>query len=120
MTLFDVATVQSFAPERTLIKHHSFYYNILLRDDKEYPFIKLTLMKTPKGRKKENDWMMVLTIGPLLIHGKYILCENNIPIFPLSAVRDMSSIMLKDPAITITRKCVLVILEVDRTLYLGL
>ena len=49
---------EAFVLECNLIKEHRPRYNILLKDDKTYPFIKITNEKYPKivfTRKSEND-----------------------------------------------------------------
>ena len=73
--MYAKTELEALLLERTLIKHHKPHYNILLRDDKEYPFIKVNFNETwPRVEKVRNDWMMVLTtLGPLLIQGNFIL-----------------------------------------------
>ncbi|NRA44969.1 MAG: excinuclease ABC subunit UvrC [Oligoflexales bacterium] len=52
--------------ERTLIKHHKPPFNVLLRDDKEYPFIKIDIQnewpRIRKVRKRKSDGALYL--GP--------------------------------------------------------
>ncbi|MFK7827545.1 MAG: excinuclease ABC subunit UvrC [Oligoflexales bacterium] len=52
--------------ERTLIKHHKPHFNVLLRDDKEYPFIKVDIKsdwpRIKKVRRRKSDG--ALYIGP--------------------------------------------------------
>lgn len=60
---FDViithTEVEALLLERTLIKHHKPKYNILLKDDKNYPFIRVNFKdpwpKIQKVRKRKND-----------------------------------------------------------------
>jgi len=63
ITTFDViltsTEVEALLLERTLIKHHQPVFNILLRDDKEYPWLRVDLRddwpRITKVRKKKDD-----------------------------------------------------------------
>ena len=60
---FDVVLVQNeieaLLTERTLIKHHNPAFNILLRDDKEYPYVRVNFKeewpRIEKVRRRKND-----------------------------------------------------------------
>ena len=51
--------VEALLLERTLIKHHTPRYNVLLRDDKQFPFLKINYSekwpRIEKVRKRKND-----------------------------------------------------------------
>jgi excinuclease ABC subunit C len=78
--------VEALLLERTLIKHHQPFYNILLRDDKEYPYLKIDIQslwpRLTKVRKRVDD--DALYIGPFG-HARELqtLLELTRTIFPL-------------------------------------
>ncbi len=51
--------VEALLLERTLIRHHQPHYNILLRDDKEYPFVRVQFKdpwpRIEKVRRRKDD-----------------------------------------------------------------
>lgn len=51
--------VEALLLERSMIRHHQPYYNILLRDDKEYPFVRINYRdpwpRLQKVRKRRDD-----------------------------------------------------------------
>ncbi|SMF33006.1 excinuclease ABC subunit UvrC [Pseudobacteriovorax antillogorgiicola] len=51
--------VEALLLERSMIRHHQPYYNILLRDDKEYPFVRVDFNdpwpRIQKVRKRKDD-----------------------------------------------------------------
>lgn len=87
---FDViittTEVESLLLERTLIKHHKPQYNILLRDDKEYPYLRVNFAeKWPRiekvRRRKEDD---AVYLGPFGSAGQLkVLLDATYRIFPL-------------------------------------
>ncbi len=87
---FDViittTEVESLLLERTLIKHHKPQYNILLRDDKEYPYLRVQFAeKWPRiekvRRRKDDD---AVYLGPFGSAGQLkVLLDATYRIFPL-------------------------------------
>lgn len=88
----DFETIQVFSEvealilERNLIRHHKPVYNILLRDDKNYPFIRVQLKdewpRFEKVRKMKDDGALYLgpyPSGTDLYHALNVMYE----IFPL-------------------------------------
>ena len=72
--------------ERTLIKHHKPHYNILLRDDKEYPYLRADLKepwpRLERVRKRRDDGARYL--GPFGSASQLkILTQAALKIFPL-------------------------------------
>src|SRR5690606_32359543 len=67
---FDViitkTEVEALLLERTMIKHHKPRYNVLLRDDKEYPWLRIRLddpwPRIEKVRRRKDDGAIYL--GP--------------------------------------------------------
>ncbi len=57
--MLTMTEVEALLLERTLIRHHKPYFNILLRDDKEYPFIRVCLEdpwpRLEKVRRRKDD-----------------------------------------------------------------
>lgn len=87
---FDVilvkTEVEALLLERTLIKHHQPRFNILLRDDKEYPFIRVDFRaewpRLEKVRKRKDDGATY--VGPFGNPGFLrTLLEATYRIFPL-------------------------------------
>ncbi len=78
--------VEALLLERTLIRHHMPRYNILLRDDKEYPLIRIHLEdpwpRLEKVRRRKDDG--ALYIGPFSSASRLsILLRQVYKIFPL-------------------------------------
>ena len=78
--------VEALLLERTLIKHHQPRYNILLRDDKEYPYLRVDFKaawpRIEKVRKRKDDGATYL--GPYGNPGFLrLLLETANRIFPL-------------------------------------
>lgn len=87
---FDIMIVQTekdaLLLERTLIKHHAPKYNVLLRDDKEYPLLKVNLQDTwpifEKVRNKNDENSLYL--GPFTEVGQLNFSIDAIyEVFPL-------------------------------------
>ncbi len=87
---FDVlitqTEVESLLLERTLIKHHKPRFNILLRDDKEYPYLRIGLReewpRIEKVRRRREDDAVYL--GPFgSARQLKILLDATYRIFPL-------------------------------------
>jgi excinuclease ABC subunit C len=87
---FDVmitkTPVEALLLERTLIKHHQPRFNILLRDDKEYPFLRIDFAEAwpriEKVRRRKEDGAVYL--GPFGSAGQLkILLDATYRIFPL-------------------------------------
>jgi len=87
---FDVmitrTEVEALLLERTLIKHHKPQFNILLRDDKEYPWLRIDLNedwpRIEKVRRRKEDNAVYL--GPFGSAGQLkILLDATFKIFPL-------------------------------------
>jgi excinuclease ABC subunit C len=87
---FDVilttTEVDAFLLERTLIKHHSPKFNINLRDDKEYPYLRVNLQdewpRFEKVRKHKDDGAVYL--GPFSSAGQLRVMVNWMQrVFPL-------------------------------------
>ncbi len=87
---FDViitsTEVESLLLERTLIKHHKPQFNILLRDDKEYPYLRVNFAETwpriEKVRRSKDDDAVYL--GPFGSAGQLkVLLDATYRIFPL-------------------------------------
>lgn len=87
---FDVmitsTEVESLLLERTLIKHHKPKFNILLRDDKEYPYLRVGLNeewpRIEKVRRRKDDGAVYL--GPFgSARQLKILLDATYRIFPL-------------------------------------
>ena len=83
-TIVDNPT-EALLLENTLIKKHQPKYNILLKDDKTYPYIKITNEEYPRvltTRKKENDGAKYF--GPFSLEGNAkILVDTINDLFPL-------------------------------------
>lgn len=78
--------VESLLLERTLIKHHQPKFNILLRDDKEYPYLRINFNEAwpriEKVRRRKDDGAQYL--GPFGSAGQVrILLSAVYRIFPL-------------------------------------
>lgn len=78
--------VEALLLERTLIKHHQPRFNILLRDDKEYPFLRIDFSerwpRIEKVRRRKEDGAIYL--GPFGSAGQLkILLDATYRIFPL-------------------------------------
>jgi excinuclease ABC subunit C len=78
--------VEALLLERTLIKHHKPQYNILLRDDKEYPWLRIDMNedwpRIEKVRRRKDDGATYL--GPYGSGGQLkILRDATNKIFPL-------------------------------------
>ena len=78
--------VESLLLERTLIKHHKPKFNILLRDDKEYPYLRIGMNeewpRIEKVRRRQDDGAVYL--GPFGSAGQLkILLDATYRIFPL-------------------------------------
>src|SRR5262245_19011338 len=87
---FDViltkTNVESLLLERTLIKHHKPRFNVLLRDDKEYPYLSVNFQedwpRIEKVRRRKEDGAHYL--GPFGSAGQLkILLDAVYRIFPL-------------------------------------
>jgi excinuclease ABC subunit C len=87
---FDViitqTEVESLLLERTLIKHHSPKFNINLRDDKEYPYLRINFEedwpRIDKVRRRKDDGATYL--GPFGSAGQLkVLLDAVYRIFPL-------------------------------------
>lgn len=87
---FDVmitkTEVESLLLERTLIKHHKPQFNILLRDDKEYPYLRIGVNeewpRIEKVRRRKEDGALYL--GPFgSARQLKILLDATYRIFPL-------------------------------------
>ena len=84
--MYTKTELEALLLERTLIKHHKPHYNILLRDDKEYPYIKVnfndTWPRVEKVRKELDDGATY--IGPFANPGQLsMLLKTIFRIFPL-------------------------------------
>ncbi|MEY4632600.1 MAG: hypothetical protein RIQ81_2720 [Pseudomonadota bacterium] len=78
--------VEALLLERTLIKHHKPRFNILLRDDKEYPFLRIDYKepwpRIEKVRRRKDDGAQYL--GPFGSAGNLrIMLAATYRIFPL-------------------------------------
>lgn len=87
---FDImithSEVEAFLLERTLIKHHKPKFNILLKDDKNFPYIKVDFRqkwpKLRKVRKRKDDGATY--VGPFANAGNlYLLMKRIYKVFPL-------------------------------------
>lgn len=87
---FDImivaSEVEALLLERTLIKHHKPRYNILLRDDKDYPYVRVDIQnpwpRIKKVRRKKDD--DALYLGPFSQVGSlHTLLSMMSKIFPL-------------------------------------
>ena len=123
--MYAKTELEALLLERTLIKHHKPHYNILLRDDKEYPFIKVNFNETwprvEKVRKRLDDGANY--IGPFANPGQlHTLMKTIFRIFPLIRCSRYEFDNAKRPCNYYHMKMCLgpCVLEVDRTLYLGI
>ncbi len=78
--------VEALLLERTLIKHHKPRFNVLLRDDKEYPFLRINFQepwpRIEKVRRRKDDGATYL--GPFSSSGQLrVLMDTTMRIFPL-------------------------------------
>ena len=78
--------IEALLLERTLIKHHKPRFNVLLRDDKEYPFLRINFNedwpRIEKVRRRKDDGATYL--GPFSNSGQLrILVDAALRIFPL-------------------------------------
>jgi excinuclease ABC subunit C len=78
--------VEALLLERTLIKHHKPKFNILLRDDKEYPYLRIALNedwpRIEKVRRRKEDGSVYL--GPFTSPGQLkTMMDATYRIFPL-------------------------------------
>lgn len=78
--------VEALLLERTLIKHHKPRFNILLRDDKEYPYLRIDMNepwpRIEKVRRRKEDGAVYL--GPFGSAGQLkVLVDATYRIFPL-------------------------------------
>jgi excinuclease ABC subunit C len=84
--IITTTEVESLLLERTLIKHHKPQFNILLRDDKEYPYLRIDFAeKWPRiekvRRRKDDD---AVYLGPFGSAGQLkVLLDATYRIFPL-------------------------------------
>ena len=87
---FDViitkTEVEALLLERTMIKHHAPTFNILLRDDKEYPYVRVDFNedwpRLEKVRRRKEDKAVYL--GPFGSAGQLKILMNSLyRIFPL-------------------------------------
>lgn len=93
--------IEALLLENKLIKKHKPKYNILLRDDKSYPYIKITINEEwPRlitARKKENDG--ALYFGPY--SGRSV--KENIrllrKLFPIRACKSPKLLMREQPCL---------------------
>lgn len=78
--------VEALLLERTLIKEHKPHFNIILRDDKEYPYLRIDMQNTwpriKKVRRRKNDGAVYLGPYSHVGHLNSIL-ELTYRIFPL-------------------------------------
>ncbi|MCX6110485.1 MAG: excinuclease ABC subunit UvrC [Proteobacteria bacterium] len=84
--LITATDLEALLLERTLIKHHKPHYNILLRDDKEYPYLRANFNepwpRLERVRKRRDDGAKYL--GPFGSPGQLkILMAAAMKIFPL-------------------------------------
>jgi excinuclease ABC subunit C len=93
---------EAYLLEESLIKSHRPKYNVLLRDDKHYPFLKLTAHPFPRlvvARRREDDG--ALYFGPYPSAGAVRAAERLIRrLFPLRTCTDRKFE-------TVTRPCLL-------------
>lgn len=78
--------VEALLLERTLIKHHKPKFNILLRDDKEYPYLRISMNedwpRIEKVRRRKDDGAIYL--GPFGSAGQLRkMMDATFRIFPL-------------------------------------
>lgn len=84
--MITTTAVEALLLERTLIKHHQPRFNILLRDDKEYPFLRIDFNekwpRIEKVRRRKEDGAVYL--GPFGSAGQLkILLDATYRIFPM-------------------------------------
>jgi len=84
--ILTLTEVEAILLERTLIKHHAPKYNILLRDDKQYPYLKIDYSepwpRIRKVRKRGSD--KASYIGPFSQAGHLDLALKTVQrIFPI-------------------------------------
>lgn len=84
--MITTTAVEALLLERTLIKHHQPRFNILLRDDKEYPFLRVDFKekwpRIEKVRRRKEDGAVYL--GPFGSAGQLkILLDATFRIFPM-------------------------------------
>ncbi len=117
--------VESLLLERTLIKHHKPKFNILLRDDKEYPYLRIGLKeewpRIEKVRRRKDDGAVYL--GPFGSAGQLkILMDATYRIFPLIRCRRHEFELAKRPCNYYHMKMCLgpCTLPVERAIYVAM
>ena len=123
--MYTKTELEALLLERTLIKHHKPHYNILLRDDKEYPYIKVnfndTWPRVEKVRKRLDDGATY--IGPFANPGQLsMLLKTIFRIFPLIRCSRYEFSNAKRPCNYYHMKMCLgpCVLDVDRQAYLSI
>ena len=117
--------VEALLLERSLIRHHKPHYNILLRDDKEYPFVRVDFNapwpRLEKVRRQKDDKATYL--GPFGSEGTLNLMLATIyRIFPLCRCSPYVFRTAKRPCTYYHMKMCLApcVLDVDRDAYVGM
>ena len=117
--------VEALLLERSLIRHHKPHYNILLRDDKEYPFVRIDFTapwpRLEKVRRQKDDKATYL--GPFGSEGMLNLMLKTIyRIFPLCRCSPHVFRNAKRPCTYYHMKMCLApcVFKVDRELYVAM